>query len=180
MTQFMAIASVGLPIALGTFCAAAASDEKQLPFKITTKRNTDSVEVRAHKEKTVFSVKSPYGISQATIERRDEKWPDSIVLHLHLKGLENFQATNGLVTLAAAVGVRDKKLEARIWKDGKEDSPLSPKSPYWIETRVVGRDGQPANEIPFNEGYFELRLPKAFFESNPKSITVNWIDFYRN
>jgi hypothetical protein len=29
------------------------------------------------------------------------------------------------------------------------------------------------------DGYFEMALPKAFFEGNPKSITLNWIDFYR-
>jgi hypothetical protein len=29
------------------------------------------------------------------------------------------------------------------------------------------------------EGQFELLLPKAFLADNTKSITVNWIDFYR-
>ena len=28
-------------------------------------------------------------------------------------------------------------------------------------------------------GYFEMTLPKAFFEGNPHTIQVNWIDFYR-
>jgi len=34
--------------------------------------------------------------------------------------------------------------------------------------------------IPLKGGFFEMPLPKAFFEGNPKAITVNWIDFYRN
>ena len=68
----------------------------------------------------------------------------------------------------------------RLWKDGKEDAPLDAKSPYWMEIRIVGGDGKPAKEIPLKDGYFEMPLPKAFFEGNPKSITVNWIDFYRN
>jgi hypothetical protein len=35
------------------------------------------------------------------------------------------------------------------------------------------------SNIPLKEGYFELQLPNVLFEGNPKSITINWIDFYR-
>ena len=38
---------------------------------------------------------------------------------------------------------------------------------------------KPAKEIPLKGGYFELPLPRALFEGNPKSITVSWIDYYR-
>ncbi len=44
---------------------------------------------------------------------------------------------------------------------------------------MVGKDGKPAKTIPLDDGYFEMQLPKALFEDNPKSITINWIDFYR-
>lgn len=49
-----------------------------------------------------------------------------------------------------------------------------------MNIRMVGNDGKPAKTIPLKDGYFEMQLPKAFIEENPKSITVNWIDFYRN
>jgi len=149
-------------------------------FKITTKKKDDGVEVRVNKDKTVFIVKSPSGISQAMIERTDEKWPKVVMLHLHLKGLERFGASNGKVTLDAAVSIQDGKQSVRQWKDGKEDAPLDKKSPFWMEIRMVGGDGKPAKEIPLKHGYFELQLPRAFFEGNPKSITLKWIDFYRN
>jgi hypothetical protein len=45
---------------------------------------------------------------------------------------------------------------------------------------MVGSDGKPAKTIQLKDGYFELQLPNAFFGGNPKSITLNWIDFYRN
>ena len=45
--------------------------------------------------------------------------------------------------------------------------------------RMVGSDGKPAKDIPLKDGYFEMQLSKAFFEDNPKSITLHWIDFYR-
>jgi hypothetical protein len=165
---------------------SALADDGDVPsdrpaeFKITTKRKDDSVEVGLDKDKTVFAVKSPFGISQAVIEREGEKWPEAVVLRLHLKGLENFRASNGKVTLAAAVSSHDDKQRVRLWKDGKENSPLDSKSLFWMEIRMVGSDGKLAKSIPLKDDYFEMQLPKAFFEGHPKSITVDWIDFYRN
>ena len=138
------------------------------------------MDVKAEKGKATFSVHSPFGISHAVIERTSEKWPDAVVLRLHLKGLENFKVTNGKVKLEGSASLQDGKPLVRLWKDGKEDAPLDAKSPYWMEVRILGGDGKQAKEIPLKDGYFEMPLPKALFEGNPKSITVNWIDFYRN
>jgi hypothetical protein len=149
-------------------------------FKITTKRKDDTVEIQADKDKTLFIIKSPFGISQAVIKREGEKWPDAVALRLHLKGLESFRASNGTVTLDASVAIQKEKVKVRLWKDGREDTPLDEKSPFWTATSIVGGDGKPAKELPLKDGYFEFVLPGAFFEGNPKSITVNWIDFYRN
>lgn len=165
-------------IAVVTILCVGCTNAVETPqFQITTKRDSDNVEVKVEKNNTVISIRSPFGISQATVERLDEKWPDAVVLWLHLKGLENFKVTNGTITLEAAVSSQDGKV--RLWKDGKEDEPLDAKSPYWMEIRSVSSDGKPTTTIPLNDGYFELQLPTALFEDNPKSITVNWIDFYR-
>ena len=67
-----------------------------------------------------------------------------------------------------------------MWKDRKEEAPLDEKNPCWTDIRIVGGDGRPAKEIALKDGYFEMTLPQAFFEGNPKSVTLNWIDFYRN
>ena len=168
MDHFAIVAAIILSVG----CASAADES---PFKITTKRDNDNVEVRVEKDKTVISVRSPCGISQADIEQTNGKWPDTVILRLNLKGLENFKVTNGKITLEAAVSSQD----SRQWKDGKEDSPLDSKSPYWMEIRAVGMDGNPTTTIPLNDGHFEMQLPKALLEGNPKSITLNWIDFYR-
>jgi hypothetical protein len=157
----------------------AVAAEQPQAFKITTKRKDDAVEVRAEKDRTVFSVTSPFGISQAVVERKGEKWPEAVVLRLHLKGLENFRASNGKVTLEAAVSVQEGKPKVRLWKDGKEDTPLEEKSPFWMDIRILTGEGKPARELPLKDGYFEMALPRAFFEGNPKAITLNWIDFYR-
>jgi hypothetical protein len=107
----------------GIALAGDGDEPKDQParFKITTRRKDDGVEVRADKDKTVFSAKSPFGISQAVIEREEDAWPEAVVLRLHLKGLERFRASNGKVTLDAAVSIDDDTHQGRMWKDGKED-----------------------------------------------------------
>ncbi len=135
------------------------------------------VEVTVKEDKAVRSIQSPLGISQAVIERSGSDWPSSVVLRLNLKGLENFKATNGTLTLEAAVSSQDGKV--RLWKDGNEDPPLHAKHPCWMEIRIGDKDGKPVKAIPSTGGYFELKFPKALFEGNPKSLTVSWIDFYR-
>jgi hypothetical protein len=156
-----------------------APKEASDKFRITTRRKDDSVEVRADRGKTVFAVTSPFGISQAVIERQEDTWPQAVVLRLHLKGLSSFRASNGKVRVDPAVSIQEGKAQVRLWKDGKEDAPLDEKSPLWMDIRIVGGDGKPARELPLQDGYFEVVLPRAFFGGNPKVITLNWIDFYR-
>ncbi len=166
-------------VVLAIVCGVVAADNDSPPFKISTKRDNDKVEVKVEKGQTLFKVQSPSGISQAVIEPVNEKWPDVIVLRLHLKGLESFQVSNGTVTIEASVSSHDDRQRVRIWKDGKEDAPLDIKSPFWMEISMIGDDGKHVKTIPLKKGYFQIQLPKAFFEDNPKSITINWIDFYR-
>ena len=78
----------------------------------------------------MFAVKSPFGISQAVIERQEATWPKAVVLRLHLKGLSNFRASNGKVKVDAAVSIQEGKTQVRMWKDGKEDAPWTRKAPF--------------------------------------------------
>ncbi len=158
-----------------TSCHTAYGDDPTV--KIRKKRDDDKVEVTVENGKAIISVQSPFGISQAAIERRGNQWPSTVMLRFHLKGLEMLRVTNGKDTLETAVSSQGAKVW--LWKDGKAGSPLDPKHPYWMETRMVGKDGKPVKMIPLKDGYFEMQLPKALIEHNPKSITLNWIDFYR-
>jgi hypothetical protein len=155
---------------VGLLPAFALPDDGDAPkdqpakFKITTKRKDDTVEVRADKGMTVFSVKSPFGISQAIIGRTEDDWPKTMVLRLHLKGLSSFRASNGKVTVDAAVSIEEGKTKVRMWADGKEDVLLDEKSPLWTDIRIIGGDGKPAKDLPLKDGYFEmaaLRIKQA-------------------
>jgi hypothetical protein len=156
-----------------------APKDQPTQLKITTRRKDDSVEVGADKDKTLVAIKSRFGISQAVIERQADTWPQAVLLRLHLKGLSSFRAAHDKVRVDAAVSIQGGKTQVRLWKDGNEDAPLDDKSPFWMDVRIVGSDGKPARELPLKDGYFEVTLPRALFEANPKSITLSWIDFYR-
>jgi hypothetical protein len=178
MSHLLAVTFLLLPAIAGmTNCVTAYGDDPA--FTISTKRDDDKVEVKAEEGKARFSVHSPFGISQVVIERIGNNWPDIVTLRLHLKGLEHFQVTNGTDTLVVALSSHQGKQQTRLWLNDKEDSPLNVKSPFWMTVCMVGEDGKPAETIPLVNGHFEMRLPKALFEGNPKSISINWIDFYR-
>ncbi len=105
-----------MAVLLNIGCTNRVGDSPQ--FKITTKRDHDKVEVQIANGKAVFSIHSPFGISQAVVERLDEKWPDAVALQLYLQGLENFKIANGNVTLEATVSSQKSKQPVRLWKDG--------------------------------------------------------------
>jgi len=51
---------------------------------------------------------------------------------------------------------------------------------YELGVRILDENSKPSQNLPLKNGYFELQIPKVFFEDNPRSITFRWIDFYRN
>lgn len=103
MLEHLAIVAVIVSV-LSTGCTDVV---KETQFKITTKRDNDKVEVTVKNDKAVISIRSPFGISQTVIESTNGNWPDTVMLRLHLKGLENFKVSNGIITLEAAVSSQD-------------------------------------------------------------------------
>ncbi len=157
--------------------ATPASDD--LPkFKIVTRRDNDRTEVRVQQGQVVLAVHSPMGISEATITRVAEHWPQALIVRLHLQGLEHFSLTQGDVKIEGAISSQDGTL--RVWRAGQEDQPLQADHPLWIKVRRLDAEGQPTNALPCPAGSIELQVPRAFLKDNPSTFTLGWIDFYRN
>jgi hypothetical protein len=157
----------------------ATGDDPPARFTVTTRKADDTVAVGGDRERTTFDVKSPSGISRAVIERKGDAWPKAVVVRLNLKGLENLKVSALTVAVGAAAGVRDSKVEVRQWVLDKDETPLAPDDPRRLAIRVFGKDGKTAAGVPLDGGHFEVMLPAAFLRDNPKSLTVEWIDFYR-
>jgi hypothetical protein len=168
-------------------CAPVAAADDSPPIKVTAvqvaaikvtakQRDDDRVAVRTEQDRTTVTVDSPRGISSATLERTGKAWPKTVVLRLNLNGLENLRITAGEVTLEGSVSLPEGKPLLRLW-DGKE---VAPGDPFWMDVQVLDKNGKPAEAIPLHGGCFVLTLPPALLKDNPQSITVRWIDFYRN
>lgn len=167
---------------VGTTLFAVSLDGGDPPaFKVTPRKKDDGIEIRVEKVRVMFVVKSPSGIGQAVVERQGaDRWPQTVVLRLHLQGLERLRISTATSTLEASVAMQAGKLIVRQWKDGKENATLDEKNPFWADLRVLRSDGTPATALPLQDGYVEATLPRALLDDHPKAITVSWIDFYRN
>ena len=94
------------------------------------------------------------------------------------KALEDY-VSNGSVTFKASVlSHSGHRRLLRVVNDGQEKV-VEKGSPYWTEIRVFDAKGKPVQGLPEEGGYFEIVLPQVFLQAKPKSLTIDWIDFYR-
>jgi hypothetical protein len=153
--------------------ALQAADETQPPIDATAGRETDRIEVKWHTAAqptagAVIEIRSPSGISHAVLRREPPQWPARVYIRLYLKGLEHLRITSDRAEpLEAALSSQDVGDASRQWKNRDESALLDPHSPWWLRIRRL-------------EGCVEIQLPRALLEANPESLTVHWIDFYRN
>lgn len=147
-------------------------------FTIVTKKA--EVQVRKTREgAVVLDIQSPTGIGSANIALRAGGWPDVVLVRLHLRGLESLRISSGTNGVSASVSSRGE-YTVRVYRvEGNVEKPLSQGSPLWPRIRALEANGKPARTIPLENGYFEVALPKAFLGSQAKSVTIEWIDFFR-
>ena len=102
-------------------------------------------------------------------------WPATVVVRLHLKGLESFSVSGGKLRLAGYVlshsGNTQHLTLTEEGKEGEQDAGTT--------IKVFDGQGKPATGLPPAGGYFEIALPKAILQGQVKSVDIGWIDFYR-
>ena len=160
-------------------CTLLVSAAAPPEYRITLRKPDDRLTVSVEQQRTVLTITSPSGIGGATVERTGPQWPQPLIVRLRLSGLESCTVSNGRITLQAAVTSHgDHARRLHVIEAGKE-KPIGQGSPYWTEIKLVGAGGKPAGKIPLKDGYFEMELPKALLQEQPKSLNFGWIDFYR-
>ena len=146
-------------------------------FDIKTRKPADQIKVKIDEDSATLDVFSPSGIGGVTITLTRGTWPKTIVLRLHLRGLESFTISNGKIKLRGSVlshSGNTKRLY--LGKEGKGE-----RGERQAETtiKVFNAAGKQIEGLPGEGGYFEITLPKALLEGQPKSLELGWIDFYR-
>lgn len=139
-------------------------------------RDSSRVQFLAEKNVTIVDVHSRVGIDRATIKRSTGHWPKTVRVRLHLRGLESFVASNAAVSVNWSVSNTGNHETHVSLKSKTNESVIGKKNPYYTNVTRTGTKGK----IPLSDGYFEVLLPSKLFDRNPESISLRWIDFYRN
>ena len=164
MTRFFLIASI--------VAALAAPQQTTAPsLDVVPRKPADRATVAESGGKTVVTVTSASGIGGMTLNRKGDKWPTALVLHLNLHGLESIKLAAGSVSLAgfySSHGDPNPVSWAVVSDGGRKETAIDRSSPYWTAVRAM----------PVQVGGFEVDVPAALLSSQ-SSLTVEWIDFYR-
>lgn len=137
------------------------------PFTITLRKEADRVSVAEADGMVAFTVESKMGIGGATIEPKAGQWPKRVVLRLRLNGLESLTVSNGKKNWSLSAGA-DGHAPRIYWKERGDETPIDKGDAFWSDIKV--------SKTPT---VFEVPLPAGLFDDKPKSLKVDWIDFYR-
>lgn len=168
-----------LPLLLGACARSSLSTPTPQPvFHVTVADHSDEAQIKQGDNETVITIQSPNGIGSANIELGSGTMPETMIVRLHLTGLEEFRLISKQTTISASfssAGVLTGNNQKSI--SAGEESPITPIHPYWLDIRIVSDQETP--DIPLIQGYFEVELPKEFLQETGNSFEIQWVDFYR-
>jgi hypothetical protein len=165
-------------VAISLLAAAPSpSTADEAPSLFETELGPDEDRLRLFRQggQTVIGISDPSGMGKATVKRKTPRWPVSMVVRLHLGGLESFRVGTGNIHVEWWVSSGG---DNRTWialSQGKAEVEIDRTSPYYTKLRIVGGNGK----VPLRGGYFEVPIPAKLLKGNPQEITLRWIDFYR-
>ncbi len=153
-----------------------------LSIRLTgTDKTGDEVTVSTEGSRTVIDVRSKSGIGRAEISPADGKWQRPLIMRLHLNGLESLSVNNGKFAVDTSVLSRPpyRQLCELFPVGGRKGSSLEDVSPLWFPVRIVNNEKPEHRVVPLDNGHFEVTFPDAMFDGSPKTISIQWIDFFR-
>ncbi len=147
-------------------CAPSSASNVSAVYRAVPLKGDPRVTFSTTNETLLIDIVSPTGIGSTAIEKTAGQWPGTIVMRLHLKGLENFEFKYGANTIDLAVSSQNNQAVHEVLTQPGKMATLSPGDPYWIA-------------VAPGQGYFDLQAPADFFKSGENKFTIEWIDFYR-
>lgn len=158
-------------------CSGSTTNVQDDPvFSVELKNLDDSIAFQHSDDRTIIDIVSPSGIGSAKFTLRSGEMPRQINIWLHLKGLEGFRLISEQVTLAASIptsGGLNGQSQMKI--TGDSEGPISPFDPLKLKLDIISS----SQEIPLQDGYFEIVVPGRFLEQSGNSFEIQWIDFFR-
>lgn len=150
---------------------------EQPEFVAAVAKEGDGVETAVTPSSVTFDITSQTGIGSAEISLANGEWPETILIRLHLAGLESFEFAYSDVVVTASVssGEGHRVMETAV--QGETTHSVAEDSPFYMPVRIETESGEAS--IPLKDGYFEIEAPADFLAGGYESFTIRWIDFYR-
>jgi hypothetical protein len=149
---------------------------------VTTQNPTDTITVAEVGDDFQVDVVSARGIGGATLDFAPGTPPATVTLRLHLAGLEEFTADNGVTTVAVSVASSPPHAVSESVSNSASDAgtqAITPGDPDWAQVEIVPADPAASPAIPLPDGYITVTLPAGFAGGEFSSLAIRWIDFYR-
>jgi|GEM_PF-1267013 hypothetical protein len=144
-----------------------ATGKPDARFKLEYKKKgprdeTREIKVSQQRGVTIFDIRDQFGIGGGTIQLVSGKWPEKVLVRMHLAGLEGFSLTIGKKVLARS------DLKVRM---------LDPKGKPLPGRYLLKSTGPNASKRI--AGYYEVQVPPLLLTAATKEIKLSWVDFYR-
>ena len=152
----MRCVAIGICLLVATGCQPA--------LEIEVPRAGDTVEIIHEPEQVVLDIRSEMGIGKATITPAD-RWPERLVLRLHIRNLEGLTLQNSEVEVSSFLG-------------------SEPEVDYHRRNESGGFDrrrpaGKVTVEIQWVDDYIEALVPPLLLEDPTDPLWIQWVDYYR-
>lgn len=149
-----------------TACANWSTAQSAPMFSIASPADAGTITYTFQDERVWFEILSERGIGSARITQTAGAAPNQITLRLYLKGLEHFKFS---------FDNQSVEIEIPTSGDHTPRESVEPDSPLYMPVKIVSQD----NAYPIQNGYIEIELPRAYYESRAREFSIEWIDFYR-
>jgi hypothetical protein len=147
-------------------CAPSSASPERATYQAMPLTGDPRITFSTANDSLLIDIISPSGIGSAAIEKTAGQWPPTIVMRLHVKGLENFKFRYADTTIEVSVSSHGDNAVHEVYEQPGKMGAVTSGTPYWIA-------------VTPGESYFDLEVPADFFKSGESQFTIEWIDFYR-
>ncbi|WP_437185867.1 hypothetical protein SH668x_002990 [Planctomicrobium sp. SH668] len=154
--------------------------QKSVLSMVEFQKDSDQAETLEATDGQLISIKSKTGIGRGVIHRPEEGRPRT-TLRLHLNGMESLQLSTEKISLLwswhglAGEGTGEFSARKRLLPS-QDESEVAAADPLFAEVRLNQSCCPEAERM---SKCFEVTIPSAFLKSNPATIEIQFIDFYR-
>ncbi|MGH1365744.1 MAG: hypothetical protein ACRBF0_19440 [Calditrichia bacterium] len=151
-------------------------------IRVSVENRDDMLTITYVDKECIVDVYSSKGIGDADVDLEATAFLKSLILRMHLQGLEELVVSRGDQSYRIEVQSHgDRQIMQSYRAQASEEwESLSAADERNMVVRRIGSDGKTSTDVPLRNGYFEISLPSNLWKGKSRQkLSVSWIDFYR-